>query len=65
MSEPLNRWRVGFLSVHGVGWWDFASYREALAWAKKAIRDGCRDVHIMREYESANRYAADFRRVWP
>lgn len=63
VGTPLNRWRVGYLSVHGYGWADFSSLAEAQRFAKQARRDGCQQVTIMREYESGNRWAADFRRI--
>jgi len=63
VGTPLNRWRVGYLSVHGHGWADFSSLAEARRFAQQARRDGCQQVTIMREYESGSNYYADFRRL--
>lgn len=63
VGEPTGRWRVGYTTVMGVSWADFHSKQEALHFMRRQRRGGAIDVRLLREYESDDRFAADFRRV--
>lgn len=66
MSEPTGRYRVHYQSL--IGWQaeDFGSYTTAVRHAKKlkASRQA-QSVRVLKEYESDDRFSADFRPVWP
>ena len=61
VGEPTGRYRVAYTTVMGRSWADFYSLAEARRFIREQL--GGHADRLMREYESDNRWAADFRDV--
>lgn len=65
-SEPTGRYRVHYQWMVGWSSADFGSYTTAVRYAKSLIRSHwAYHVRVLKEFESSERVAADFRQVWP